>query len=189
MRSLGLAIILLLAGATAATAQDSFRGDAAATYQWVRSNAGPGQCGCFGLNGGGLSGSWNFKGPWSLVLDYSAGYANNAPTAGSSLTLTSYLSGVRFAIPQPWFEGKHKPQPFGQFLIGAAHAGGGVAGYGDGTYVFALRLGGGVDVPVSTRFAVRVIQVDYYRTQFTNATNDRQNNLLLGVGIVFHWSR
>ncbi|MFY9804104.1 MAG: outer membrane beta-barrel protein [Candidatus Acidiferrales bacterium] len=188
MRSFGLAIILLFAGATAASAQDSFHGDAAATYQWVRSNAGPGQCGCFGLNGGGLSGSWNFHDRWSLVVDYSAGFASNAPTAGSSLTLTSYLAGARYRFPQPWLEGTHKPEPFGQFLLGAAHAGGGVAGYGDGSYVFAFRLGGGVDVPVSTRFALRVIQVDYYRTQFTNSTNNRQNNLLLGAGIVFHWS-
>jgi outer membrane immunogenic protein len=189
MRSLGLAIILLLAGSTAAVAQESYKGDAAATYEWVRANAGPGQCGCFGMNGGGLSASWNFHDRWSLVADISAQNANGAPTAGSSLTLVSYLAGVRYKLPQPWFEGKHKPQPFGQFLIGAAHAGGGVAGYGDGSYEFALRLGGGVDVPVSTRFAVRVIQIDYYRTQFTNATNDRQNNLLLGAGIVFHWSR
>jgi hypothetical protein len=189
MRSLVLGIILLFAGATAAKAQDSFRGDAAATYQWVHTNAGPGQCGCFGLNGGGLSGSWNFHGPWSLVTDISAGHANGAPTAGSSLTLVSYLGGVRYTIPQPWFEGKHKPQPFGQFLMGAAHAAGGAAGFGDGSYEFALRLGGGVDVPVSSRFAVRVIQLDYYLTEFTNATNNRQNNVLVGAGIVFHWSR
>lgn len=189
MRSLVLATILLFAGASAAVAQDSFRGDAVATYQWVHANAGPGQCGCFGLNGGGLSGSWNFHGPWSLVTDISAGYASNAPTAGSSLTLVSYLAGVRYRLPQPWLEGKHKPQPFAQVLLGAGHAGGGVGGTGDGTYEFAARIGGGLDVPVSSRFSVRVIQIDYYLTNFTNATNDHQNNLLLGAGVVFHWSR
>jgi outer membrane immunogenic protein len=36
---------------------------------------------------------------------------------------------------------------------------------------------------------VRVIQLDYYLTEFTNATNNRQNNVLVGAGIVFHWSR
>jgi len=44
-------------------------------------------------------------------------------------------------------------------------------------------------VPLSSRFAVRVIQIDYYLTNFANATNDHQNNLLVGAGIVFHWSR
>src|SRR5271168_2820081 len=72
MRSILLAIILSLAGGSLAVAQESYSGDAAAAYQWVHSNAGPGQCGCFGLNGGGLSGSWNFRGPWSAVVDFSA---------------------------------------------------------------------------------------------------------------------
>jgi len=189
MRSILLAIILSLAGGSLAVAQESYSGDAAAAYQWVHSNAGPGQCGCFGLNGGGLSGSWNFRGPWSLVTDFSAQVTNSAPTAGSSLTLTSYLAGARYRLPQPWLHGVHKPQPFAQLLIGAAHAGGGVAGIGDASFGFASRLGGGIDVPVNPHFAVRVIQLDYYLTHFANYTNDHQNNLLVGAGVVFHWSR
>ena len=188
MRSFVLAIILLFGGATAAVAQDSYRGDAAATYEWVHANAGPGQCGCFGLNGGGISGSWNFHGPWSAVVDFSAGYAGSAPTAGSSLTLTSYMAGARYKIRQPWLEGKRKPEPFAQVLLGGAHAGGGVAGVGEG-FSFAARIGGGIDVPLNSRFAVRVIQIDYYLTNFTNSTNDHQNNLLVAAGFVFHWSR
>jgi hypothetical protein len=56
-------------------------------------------------------------------------------------------------------------------------------------FAFAVRLGGGMDVPLSSRFAVRAIQIDYYLTNFSNSTNDHQNNLLLGAGIVFRWSR
>src|SRR3984885_13629806 len=189
MRSVLLSSILLLAGGSGAAAQGSYSGAAAATYQWVRANAGPGECGCFGTNGGGLSGSWNFHGRWSLVADISAQTGTGAPTAGSSLALVSYLAGARYRIPQPWFEGKHKPEPFAQLLLGAAHAGGGVAGVADGSYQFATRMGGGIDVPVSSHFAVRVIQLDYYLTTFANATNDHQNNLLVGAGIVYHWSR
>ena len=109
MRSFLLATIFLFAGCTAAMAQDAFKGDAAASYTWVHANAGPGQCGCFGANGGGISGSWNFHGRWSLVADISAQTATGAPTAGSSLTLVSYLAGARYKFSQPWFEGKHKP--------------------------------------------------------------------------------
>ena len=50
-----------------------------------------------------------------------------------SLTFTSFLAGARYRVPQPWFEGSHKPQPFVQILLGAAHAGGGVAGVADGS--------------------------------------------------------
>jgi outer membrane immunogenic protein len=147
MRTFLLSILLVLAGASTALAQDSYGGDAAAAYHWVRTNAGPGECGCFGTNGGGLSGSWNFHGPWSAVVDISAENASGAPPVGNSLTLVSYLAGVRYKIPQPWIEGNHKPQPFAQIILGAAHAGGGEAGVADGSYRFATRIGGGTKTP------------------------------------------
>jgi len=194
MRSIFLATTLALAGASTALAQDSashsaHAGDVAVTYDWVHTNAGPGECGCFGLNGGGLSGSWSFHTPWSVVVDVGAETASGAPTAGNSLTLSSYLAGVRYSLPHPWWSGKHKPEPFAQVLMGAAHAGGGAAGFGDGSYRFAARVGGGIDVPLSPRFALRAIQLDYYPTTFRNSVNDHQNNLLVGAGFVFRWSR
>jgi outer membrane immunogenic protein len=189
MRAILVAMIVSLACASVACAQEGYSGDAAAAYHWVHANAGPGQCGCFGLNGGGISGSWTFHGRWSLVTDFSAEVTSGAPTAGNSLTLSSYLAGARYRVPQPWMHGKHRPQPFVQLLLGAAHAGGGVAGVGDASFAFASRLGGGIDVPVNSRFAVRVIQLDYYLTHFSNYTNDHQNNLLVGAGVVFRWSR
>jgi hypothetical protein len=64
-----------------------------------------------------------------------------------------------------------------------------VAGVDDGAYKFATRVGGGIDVPLNSRFALRVVQLDYYLTTFANSTNDHQNNLLVGAGLVFHWSR
>jgi outer membrane immunogenic protein len=190
MRSLLLPTVLLLAGASAALAQqDTYSGDVAAAYHWMRANAGPGQCGCFGMNGGGLSGSWNFRSSWSAVVDISAENTSSTPPANNSLTLVSYLAGARYTLPQPWLNGNHKPQPFAQIILGAAHAGGGEAGVADGSYKFATRIGGGIDVPLSARFAVRIIQIDYYLTTFANATNNHQNNLLVGAGIVYRWAR
>jgi outer membrane immunogenic protein len=190
MRSILLAAALLLGGASVAVAQESYSGDAAATYHWVHTNAGPGQCGCFGLNGAGLSGSWNVRGPWSVVVDAGSEFTNNASSTGNSLTLTSFLGGARFQLPEPWLRKirRHKPQPFAQLLVGIAHAGGGEAGGGDGSNRFAARVGGGIDVPLSSRFAIRAIQIDYFPTTFANATNDHQNNLMVSLGIVFHWS-
>jgi outer membrane immunogenic protein len=187
MRSIFVVAALLLAGACASSAfaQEGISGDAAATYQWVHTNAGPGQCGCFGLNGGGVSASWEVHGPWAVVADFSSQTATGAPTVGSSLTLTSGLAGVRFELPRlrrNWIHGAHRVQPFAQILAGV-----GAAGLGDGTNRFAARAGGGFDVPVSRHFSVRA-QVDYFPTTFANATNDHQNNLLIGAGVVYHWS-
>ena len=144
--------------ASPAMAQEGISGDAAVTYRWVHTNAAPGDCGCFGLNGGGVSASWNVRGPWSVVADFGSGVAKGAPTVGSSLTLTSGMGGARFELPRlrrNWIHGAHRVQPFAQILVGVAHAGGGAAGIADGTNRFAARAGGGFDVPVSRHFSVR----------------------------------
>ncbi|MFZ0521470.1 MAG: outer membrane beta-barrel protein [Candidatus Acidiferrales bacterium] len=191
MRLIVLASLLLLAAAPAARAQDqdAVHGDAALTYHWVRSNTSAGECGCFNLNGGGLSGSWEFHPRIAAVAEISAENATGVLADNKSLTLTSYLAGARYWLPQPWPSGAHSPEPFAQVLLGAVHAGGGIAGTGDGAYSFATRIGGGLDLPVTSRFELRLIQVDYYLTHSVNATNDHQNNLLVGAGIVFRWSR
>ena len=48
--------------------------------------------------------------------------------------------------------------------------------------------GGGIDVPVSTHFAIRLIQVDYVWTHFNNnftVGHNNQNNFRVNAGIVF----
>ncbi|HMH14202.1 MAG TPA: hypothetical protein VK578_13955 [Edaphobacter sp.] len=189
MRAIALAAILLL-GLADAAAQAPYSGDVALTYHWVHTNLPPeGGCGCFGLNGGGVSGSWNLRSRLALVTEIGAVHGSNLLSTGGSLTLTSYLAGARYKVAQPWGRGSHAPQPFVQLLLGAGHAGGGIAGVANGSYAFVTRMGGGIDVPLNATIALRPIQVDYYLTNFANADNDRQNNLLLGAGIAFRWSR
>jgi outer membrane immunogenic protein len=193
----GLLAVAMAAGATSAAQaqsaqtlpapQEDYRGDAALTYHWVHTNAGPGECGCFGLNGAGISGSWNVRNGWSAVAEMSSELRRGS-SMESSLTVTSFLGGARYRLPQPWLKGEHRPQPFAQVLIGPAHSGGGEAGVGDHTWAFAARLGGGIDIPMKSRFEIRAIQVDWFRTQFANAKNDRQNNLLVAAGITYRWS-
>jgi outer membrane immunogenic protein len=187
MRWIVLAVFVLLGTATASMAQDSRGGDAALTYHWVRTNTSAGECGCFALNGAGVSGSWEFRPHIAVVAEISGENATRVLADGKSLTLTSYLAGARYWLPQPWPRAAHSPEPFVQVLLGAVHAGGGIAGSGDGAYSFASRLGGGLDLPLNSRFAVRLIQIDYYFTHSVNATNDHQNNLLVGAGVVFRW--
>jgi outer membrane immunogenic protein len=194
MRSVALFFGFILGGALLAAGQatpTSFapRGDVALTYDWVRTNAEPGDCGCFGLNGGGISASVDFRSRWAAVAEITVAHTGSGPVADHSLTLSSYQAGVRYRIAEPWMKSSHALQPFAQTLLGAAHSSGGVAGAADGSTMFALRVGGGIDLPINSRFAIRVIQADYYLTTGKNGVNDRQNNLLLGAGIVYRWSR
>jgi outer membrane immunogenic protein len=194
MRSIAIVTILLFGGITAVMAQatpsESYSGDAALTYHWIRTNDPPGgDCGCFNLNGGGLSGSWILLPRLSLVGEVSVEHAGSVLSTGKSLTLTSYLAGGRYRLPQPWLHGLHAPQPFAQALVGGGHAGGGIAGAGDGSSTFVTRIGGGIDLPVRSGVSIRIIQADYYLTDFANSVNNHQNNLLLTAGVVLHWSR
>ena len=187
-------LFILVSGLVAASsmrvlAQSPHTGEAAATYQWVHTNTQPGACGCFGLNGGGVAASWDMSSRFAAVVDVSGGFEGNGPSTGNSLTLISYMAGTRYYFRPHLPAGRRNLQPFAQVLAGAAHAGGGIAGAGDGTYAFAGRAGGGVDLSISQVFSIRVLQVDYYSTSFANATNGHQNNLLLGAGIVVHRSR
>ena len=124
----------------------------------------------------------------AAVAEIGVEHTGNGPS-GNSLTLTSYLVGARYFLPQPRLGGDRAPHPFAQLLLGGGHAGGGIAGVGDASNAFVSRVGGGIDVPVSPRIAIRVIQADYYLTRFANTVNDHQNNLLLGAGVILHWSR
>ena len=182
MRSIALALALLLGLAHS--------GDVAAAYHWVHTNSPPnGGCGCFALNGIGVSGSWNFGPRLAAAAEASLDHTGNALSTKNSLTLTSFMAGPRLRLPDPLMRGPHALQPFVQLLVGVAHAGGGVAGVADGTSAFAGRLGGGLDLPINETFVIRVIQADYYETTFANTADNRQNNTLIGAGVAFRWSR
>lgn len=194
MRSVVLASALFLSATTAALAQAisgvSHSGDAALTYHWVHTNTPPnGGCGCFALDGGGVSGSWNFGPRLAVVAELSLDHTSNALSSTKSLTLTSYMAGPRLRLPQPWMHGPHALEPFAQVLVGGAHAGGGIAGVADGTSAFAGRLGAGIDLPLTPGIVVRLIQADYYLTDFANTADNHQNNILIGAGIVVRWAR
>lgn len=197
MRSVALAILVFFGGAAALQAQlpsspavsDFYHADAAITYHWVHSNTQPADCGCFNLNGGAVSAAWLLRGRWAAVAEVSSGVAHNGPGTGNSLTLVSYLGGARYELPALGAQSAHPFLPFAQLLVGAAHAGGGIAGAGDGTYAFESRIGGGFDLPVGHRVALRLVQIDYDATTFNNGVNNHQNNILLGAGVIFHLFR
>jgi hypothetical protein len=50
----------------------------------------------------------------------------------------------------------------------------------------AISLGGGFDYPITSRFSIRVIQVDYLRTHTLGLD---QNNLKLATGLVYRWGK
>jgi outer membrane immunogenic protein len=197
MRSIVLTVCLLLGMASSAMGQaiaNSYRtGDIALTYHEVHTNAPPGGgCGCFYLSGGGLSGSYRMDSRLAIVAEFSVDHTSQALSSTKSLTLTSYMAGARYRLLRTnrgLDEGRRSFQPWAQVLVGGAHSGGGLTGVADGSNGFAGRLGAGVDWPLNPAISIRVAQVDYYLTDFSNTANNHQNNLLFGAGVALHWYR
>ncbi len=74
--------------------------------------------------------------------------------------------------------------PFFHALFGGNHAGASAAGGSGGDTAFAMAIGGGLDIPIKSHFAVRIAQADWLRTQHANRD---QNNVRVSTGIVFNF--
>jgi hypothetical protein len=52
---------------------------------------------------------------------------------------------------------------------------------------FAGNFGGGLDLRVTHRFSVRLVEANYLLTTFDNGTNNHQNNLRISAGAVIRF--
>jgi outer membrane immunogenic protein len=168
---------------TSAPAEPQPHPELAVVYNYVRSNAPPGGCGCINLNGGSASFAWPFKaGHLSLVGDIGAVHGGSSSSEIGDLTLSSYTGGLRYS-PRKY---ARRLQPWGQLLIGGSHASGSAV-EDSGSWAFAALAGGGLDARATRHFSLRIIEADYLATTFTNGINDHQNNLRLAAGLVFRF--
>jgi len=161
----------------------------ALTYSYLRSNAPPGGCGCFSLNGGSATLALPVRSS-ALAI---AGEVTSTTASGISanrydLAITIYSAGVRYSPPLR----SARWQPFGQMLVGVAHSEGRLihAQLGDGIFganAFAASIGGGLDLRIRRHFSVRPIQAEYLATTFNNDSNNHQNILKIDAGVVFRF--
>jgi outer membrane immunogenic protein len=137
------------------------------------------------MNGGAASFAVPVKSSISVVVEAGAVTASNVNSTGLDLTLSEYLVGGRYSLRR-----HTRFTPYGQLLLGAAHASGALApgqfGLGSST-AFAMATGGGVDLNLTRHLALRLFQTDYLLTLLPNRTNDHQNNFRFSTGVVFHF--
>jgi len=173
-----------------AAIEKPFRAELALGYSFLRSNAPPGGCGCFNLNGGRATFAWRVKSAqFALVGDVTAAHSGAISNSGEDLTLSTFTAGMRY-MPQL---GRTRLQPYGQALAGVAHSSGSLVqgsspGADNAGAAFAAHVGGGLDLRANHRFSVRLVEADYLLTTFDNGSNNHQNSLSLGAGIVVRFS-
>jgi peptidoglycan-associated lipoprotein len=169
--------------------QESPRAELALSYSYVHSNVPPGGCGCFSLNGGSATFAWPFgSGRFELAGDVNVVHAGGVSSQSESLTLSTYTAGTRYLVPVH----SSRIQPFGEALIGLAHSSGTLVqgsnpGSANAGAAFAANIGGGLDLRTSPRFSIRLVEADYLLTTFDNGSNNHQNNVRIGAGVVVHF--
>lgn len=188
MKSKLLTLLLAIAAlAIPAVAQNSGL-EFGAAYNYVHTNAPPGGCTCFGMQGGSGWAAFNFNRTIAAVAEVSSQHTSDADGAGNDLTLTSALFGPRVQL-----RSGSKFSPFAQTLVGVTHASGafapGNSGYPGSDNSFGAVVGGGVNVSLNHNFTLRLFEVDYFPTQFNNGVNDHQNNVRFSFGISWHLNR
>jgi opacity protein-like surface antigen len=159
------------------------RFDVSLGYNFIRANAPPAGCNCFDLNGGYLSAGFHITSLLGIAAEVTGGHAGNVSTLGQDLTLTTFTAGPRISLT------RHKLVPFAQALFGGAH--GSNSYFPSGTTSspsatnFAFNAGGGLDVSLTRRFAIRAVDAEYLRTSFPNGTTSNwQSHFMIGAGLV-----
>jgi outer membrane immunogenic protein len=181
------------AATQAGPASDSLSGpELAVGYTFLHSNAPPGGCGCFNLNGANATFALPVKPrSFELVGDITITHAGGITSSGYSLTLSTFTAGGRYLHRL----GHFPVQAYGQGLIGVAHSSGtlipaqnpGVSS--NAGAAFAANLGGGVDLDINRRFSLRLVEADYLITTFDNNVNNRQNHLRISSGVIVRFGK
>jgi len=176
---------------------------------------GPGTCppGSFGVhpgaNGWNASAQYNVTHFLGIKGDFS-GHYNTPVTISSRIANALAQAGITGLPPKAHsysylfgpvlFQSKGRYTPFAHALFGQnsvgtslSHVTGlGISGLTTSDSAFAMAFGGGVDIKISERIAVRAGQVDYLYTKhdFSGGAPSiakHQNNLRASVGIVFQF--
>jgi hypothetical protein len=160
------------------------RFDAAFTYNSLLANVTTGNE--FNMQGGSAQVQAQVWGRICAVADVAGFHTGNVNGTGIGLDLITFTFGPRYV----WAPPRRRFVLFGQALVGGAHGMNSIfpssAGINSSGNSLALQLGGGIDVPLSHHFSVRALDADWLRTQLPNATTNVQNNLRLGVGIIYN---
>ena len=144
------------------------------------------------VNGGSASFAYNFNKWFGMAADFGGGgiataHLSGLPDVDVSSTLFTYLFGPRIS-----YRGNKTFTPFFQVLVGGAHFtdisshGVRVAKAENG---FAMTAGGGLDWNLNNRWAIRLGQVEYLLTRFTDpfsitGASGNQNNIRFSTGVV-----
>ena len=150
-------------------------------YSFVRFSVGNGHAPA-GLNGGSASFAYNFNNYLGLVGDFGGYHAGHYDGASIDGNIESFLVGPRLS-----YRNDTRLTPFAQVLIGGAHGSATGAGSAAG---FSMTAGGGLDLGLNRRFAIRLFQLEYFMTRLSPSGSivaSTENDVRASAGVVIRW--
>jgi hypothetical protein len=167
----GLAFLTLING-TEAAAQDTPRIQVFAGYTRLQFDSKTiGFSDKTGLNGWTGAAAFNLTPEFGIVGEVGEQF-------GPNLRSRNWLIGPQFVY------GKWHTLLFAHALFGKADTRISTSSISETQNGKAMAFGGGFDFPISSRFSIRVIQADYFRTHSFAAD---QANAMFSTGLVFNW--
>jgi opacity protein-like surface antigen len=177
MRKAVFVITLLMLLQLQAVAQDTPKAELFGGYSYAGGN----------FHGWNASITGNVNKWFGVVADFSGHYGGSIDEDGfdERQRVHSYLFGARIAVRK-----KKRATPFVHALFGASTLKTELTGFGQ-RFVFSdtgfsLVLGGGLDIKVNDRVAIRAFQLDYLRARFFGETENRGR---LAFGIVLRFGK
>ncbi len=153
-----------------------------------RSQVAPNDC-CFWFKGGGADAAVTFWKGWGIAATLTGDHAGNV-TDYVDVNKISYMGGPRYTWTARTEAGNPRLQIFMQGLAGGSHGFNGLYPTSTGTTTsansFALQAGGGVNLFINRNWGLRLLEADYVRTEFPNDADDKQNDMRLAFGVVYH---
>ncbi len=141
----------------------------------------------FWMQGGSVQLEGRFYRGLGAVADIAGAHIANINSTGVGLDLITTVFGPRYTFAPL----RRKYSLFVQALGGEAFAFNSLfpapTGATTSHYGLAVEMGGGLDVNLSPHIALRALQANWLRTQLPNSTNNAQNSLQLGAGIVLRF--
>jgi hypothetical protein len=179
--------LVLLAGTGAVCAQglQTNKLDLSITYiaeRSLKANASQN----FWMHGGSVELGTNLWRGWGPVADVTGVHTGSIGASGVPLSLVTMTFGPRYR----WHSDR-RLSFYGQGLFGEAYGFRSlfpaITGAQTQAHGFATQVGGGIDYQLSDRLAIRVIDAGWLRTELPNSTNNVQNTLRLGAGVVLRF--
>lgn len=201
-RFLSLVAFAMLLG-TVAYAQDTPKVELTGDYSYYRFNPGlPSLWNSQNLNGGGAQATFYLNNWFGFAADLQGyGSYTQCTKPGNPYDVSGCASGNMFTYmfgPQVKYR-KGKIEPFAEVLLGGAHSnfyanactGLEICGSASpSNNAFAMAVGGGVDLAVSSKFAIRLVDADFELTRFGNnftGGNNSQSNFRFQTGVQFRF--